>query len=394
MHHMSECAAQGYQAFRVTLQGEFAYWTVLDDSFHRVEGFDAFLLYLRTGRGQAEGTTEAYARDLAVFETWRVASGRALVEAARDLHLFVAHLRTSPIERWGRGHGGRRSSNRVGHMLTAVRGFYRFAVTTGRVPDQVLPLLWEVGDTRFLPGELRPEGGGLRYRAVPRHRLPRQRSASPEALTRAEAGALLQAAEHWRDRFLIVLLWYCGLRIGAALGLRRCDVHFMDSAVALGCRLAGPHLHVVPRDNPNRARAKAKRPFSVPVPAEVVAVYERYLLERTEVPAAAGCDFVFVNLFHAPLGEPMRYPIARQLLAGLSAKAGLDRTVTPHMFRHGTGQALAGGGVDIAVIKELLHHASFTSTEIYARPSGDRLREAVDSLPPLPRARDRERGTR
>ena len=289
---MRECAAQGYQAFRVTLEGEFAYWTVLDDSFHRVEGFDAFLLYLRTGRGQAEGTTEAYARDLALFETWRVASGRGLVEAARDLHLFVAYLRTSPIERWGRGHGRRRSSNRVGHMLTAVRCFYRFAVTTGRVPDQVLPLLWEVGDTRFLPEELKPEGGGLRYRAVPRHRLPRERSDSPEALTRAEAGALLQAAEHWRDRFLIVLLWYCGLRIGAALGLRRCDVHFMDSAVALGCRLAGPHLHVVPRDNPNRARAKAKRPFSVPVPAEVVAVYERYLLERAEVPVAAGCDFV------------------------------------------------------------------------------------------------------
>jgi len=50
---------------------------VLDDSFHRVEGFDTFLLYLHTGRSQAEGTTEAYAQDLALFETWRVASGRA-----------------------------------------------------------------------------------------------------------------------------------------------------------------------------------------------------------------------------------------------------------------------------------------------------------------------------
>ena len=29
---MRECASQGYQAFRVTLEGEFAYWTVLDDS--------------------------------------------------------------------------------------------------------------------------------------------------------------------------------------------------------------------------------------------------------------------------------------------------------------------------------------------------------------------------
>ncbi|MHB2021960.1 MAG: tyrosine-type recombinase/integrase [Mycobacteriales bacterium] len=378
----------------MALDGEFAYWTVLDESLHRVEWFDAFLLYLRTGRGRAEGTTEAYARDLVLFESWRVACGRGLVEAARDLHLFVAHLRTCPIERRGRSHGRRRSANRVDHVLTAVRSFYRFAVATGRVSDRVLPLLWEVGDTRFLPEELKPEGGGLRYRAAPRHRLPRAPSDSPEALTPAEAGALLQAAAHWRDRFLVVLLWYCGLRIGAALGLRRCDVHFMDSAAVLGCRLPGPHLHVVPRDNPNRARAKTQRPFSAPVPAEVVAVYERYLLERAEVPVAAACDFVFVNLFHDPLGEPLRYPIAHQLLAGLSAKAGLDRSVTPHMFRHGTGQALADGGVDIAVIKELLHHTSFTSTEIYTRPSGDRLRQAVDGLPPLPRGETRAGGAR
>jgi site-specific recombinase XerD len=92
-----------------------------------------------------------------------------------------------------------------------------------------------------------------------------------------------------------------------------------------------------------------------------------------------------VNLFHAPLGEPVRYPTAHQLLQNLSVKAGLDRAVTPHMFRHGTGRALVDSGVDIAVIKEILHHASFVSTEIYARPSGDRVRRAVDGLPPLRR---------
>lgn len=142
-------------------------------------------------------------------------------------------------------------------------------------------------------------------------------------------------------------------------------------------------MHVVPRDNPNQARAKTHCGYWVPVPAEVVAVYEMYLLERARVPAAAECDFVFVNLFHAPLGEPMRYPSAHQLLQGLSRRAGLDRTLTPHMFRHGTGRALVDGGVDIAVIKEILHHASFESTRVYARPSGDRLRRAVEGLPAL-----------
>lgn len=374
----------------MALDGDFAYWTVLDSALRRVRDLDAFLLYLRTGRGRAESTTEAYARDLALFETWRSSSGRDLVAAAGDLHLLVAHLKLTPIERRGRGYGRRRSNNRIGHVLTAVRSFYRFAVATGRVSDRVLSLLWEVGDTRFLPEELKPEGGGLQYRAVPRHQLPREKNDSPDAVTGEEAGRLLTAAEHWRDRFLIVLLWHCGLRIGAALGLRRCDLHLMESATVLGCRIGGPHVHVVPRDNPNRAQAKTQRPFPVPVPGEVVAVYEMYLLERAKVAAAAECDFVFVNLFHAPVGAPMRYATAHQLLSGLSARAGLDRAITPHMFRHGTGRALVDSGVDIAVIKEILHHARFESTGIYARPGNERLRQAIDNLPALPRP-NRER---
>lgn len=77
----------------------------------------------------------------------------------------------------------------------------------------------------------------------------------------------------------------------------------------------------------------------VPVHTDVVAVYEMYLIERAAVPTAAECDFVFVNVFHEPLGAPMRYATAHQLLAGLSRKAGLARRVTPHMLRHGTSRA-------------------------------------------------------
>ena len=372
-------------AFRVALEAPLAYWTVLDASLQRVPDLDAFLLYLRTGRGRAESTTEAYARDLALFETWRKASGRDLVRAARDLHALVAHLRMTPIGRRGRGYGAQRSNNRVNHVLTAVRSFYRFAVATGRAPERALALLWEVGDTRSLPAELKPEGGGVQYRAVPRHQLARDRHRSPDAVTREEAGRLLGVAGHWRDRFLIVLLWHCGVRIGAAMGLRRSDLHLMEDATALGCRGRGPHLHVVPRDNPNRARAKATHPFSVPVPHDVVAIYEMYLVERAGVAAAAECDLVFVNLFHPPVGAPMRYATAHQLVATLSARAGLNRGTIPHMFRHGTGRALVDSGAGIAVIREILHHARFQSTEVYARPGDERVRRAINGLPPLPR---------
>jgi integrase len=323
------------QAFRVALGEGLAYWTVLDASLWRVPDLDAFLFYLRSGRGRAEATTEAYARALAVFEGWRCGSGRDRLAAVRDLHLFVASLRLSPIERRGRGFGGRRSNKRVNHVLAAVRSFYRFAVTAGRVPDAVLPLLWEVAETRHLPEELKPEGGGVRYRAQPRHQLRAERSVSPAAVTLQEATALLGAAEHWRDRLLIALLWHCGVRIGAALGLRRSDLHLMDDARALGCEVRGPHLHVIPRDNPNRARAKTTSPFTVPVRADVVAVYEMYLIERAAIPAArvnlSEAD-IFTNhcvvavsscglLIHAAVGSSGGSGGLRTKRSGCSAKA-------------------------------------------------------------------------
>ena len=67
---------------------------------------------------------------------------------------------------------------------------------------------------------MRPEGGGLRYRARPRHRLRVERAARPDAASQPEWEAMLEAASCWRDRFLLVLLWFGGLRIGEALGGR------------------------------------------------------------------------------------------------------------------------------------------------------------------------------
>lgn len=371
------------KTLRVELTGSLAYWTVVDDAWRPVPVADAFLRHLRLGRDRAEGTTKAYAGDLALFLRWCETSGRDLLEGAAALSLFVAMLKTTPVERVGAGRGKVRSSGRINHVLAAVRELYKHAVANGTVDASVLGLLYEVGDDRYLPAELRPEGSGLRYRARPRHVQRTPRATPPVAVRPEEAEALLRACGCWRDRLLIVLLWFCGLRIGEVLGLRRCDLHFTASAQALGCGVRGPHLHVVDRDaNPNGARAKSGDRH-VPVRAEILSCYDRYLAERAACVVAGDCDFVFVNLFHAPLGRPMSDHTVRQWLAASSARAGLARTLRPHMFRHATAAELLARGVGIDVVKELLGHSSIRSTEAYLHPDVDALRAAVDRLGPL-----------
>jgi site-specific recombinase XerD len=275
-----------------------------------------------------------------------------------------------------------RSAGRINHILAVVREFYKHAVAHRAVDTSVIAALYEVGDDRYLPAELRAEDGALRYRVRPRHKLRATRDGAPSVATQHEWEALLEAATSWRDRFLLVLLWFSGLRIGEALGLRRSDLHLMASATALGCSVAGPHLHVVPRENVNGARAKGRRERVVPLAHYVVSYYDLYLDERERCPAAAGCDFVFVNLFGEPLGAPMRLGRVSQLFASLSTRAQLSRRVTPHMLRHAAGTALmAAGGLDVT--QALLGHASITSTQIYLHPNSQRQREAVDRIAAL-----------
>ena len=305
------------------------------------------------------------------------------MDGARALSLFVGMLKTTPVKRAGSGQSQVRSAGRINHVLAAVRELYKHAVANGTVDASVLGLLYEVGDDRHLPAELRPEGSGLRYRARPRHVQRSRWRAPPAAVRGEEVEALLGACRCWRDRLLIVLLWFSGLRIGEALGLRRSDLHLTASARALGCQIPGPHVHVVARDdNPNRSHAKSGD-HHVPVRGEILTCYDHYLAERRTCAVAEDCDFVFVNLFHPPLGRPMSDHTVRQWLAATSVRAGLERTIRPHMFRHATAGELLARGVGIDVVKELLGHASIRSTEAYLHPHIDVMRAAVDRLGPL-----------
>ena len=141
-------------------------------------------------------------------------------------------------------------------------------------------------------------------------------------------------------------MYFGGLRVGETLGLRLSDLHFAERSGALGCSYPGAHLHVVPRANVNGARVFFYF-FKVPVEGSLVGAFDHYLRrERDACAAAAGCDFVFVNLWGEPVGTPMKVSRVHKLIRSLSAHAGLERPVHPHMLRHSAGTAWAAAEGD------------------------------------------------
>jgi integrase len=157
----------------------------------------------------------------------------------------------------------------------------------------------------------------LRTRNGPRVRHKRReprRVSSPDQASPAEIEALLRAATTARDQFVVLLMALTGLRAGQVLGLRRQDLHLVPSAAGYEltipggterCRISGEHVHVVRRRNPNGAWSKARFDFAVPIPAILVALFDRFMQERDSCLEAADNDMLIVALAGPTRGEAM-----------------------------------------------------------------------------------------
>ena len=378
------------RAFPVSLPSGQRYWTVLDENLQVVGVADEYLRQLRFGCDAAESTTKAYAHSIALFLRWCARSGRSWQAGVEQFALFMtwlAHARPAADDAAGGvvvagpGAAAVRCASRINGVLTAVRGMVVHAVATGRGAAGLVSMLYEVADDRDLPAQARGEDGRMAWRMRARHRLPEPETGIDRA-SDEQIVALLRACRSTRDRLIVLLMARGGLRRGEVCGLRRSDVHLLVDSRRLGCEVARAHLHVVRRDdNPNGAWAKSRRQRVVPLDFLVVQAFDVYEFERMRVPAAAGSDFVFVNLFRGKLGAPMRPDAIGELMAAASRRAGLDVAVRPHQLRHAYGSNVADAGAGIDVVADLLGHAAVSSSQIYLHPDSSRLRAAVDAVP-------------
>lgn len=351
--------------------------TVLSDDLV-VEPVEQFLAHL-SAIERSPNTVRAYAHDLRDFFSYLQIRDLDWTEVRlEDLGRFVAWLRL-PIEaRTGRVASlpwveGALSASTVNRKLSALASFYEFHARHG---VDVAKLL-----TRWRPGR---RGGSWRpflahLGARPERRqvigLRRERQ-TPRELRPAEMRTLIESCDRLRDRFLLSLLAGSGLRVGEALGLRHEDID------ARRCEIA-----VRQRFNANGARAKTWS-RDVPVDASLIRLYSDYLHDEY---GPLDCDYVFVNLWGEPVGEPMTYASVYRLVRRLRASTGID--FTPHLFRHSYATSLLRRGVAPEVVQKLMGHASISTTiDTYSHLGAEDARRALVAagvlaeIPPMPAA--------
>jgi integrase/recombinase XerD len=119
---------------------------------------------------------------------------------------------------------------------------------------------------------------------------------------------------------------------------------------------------------------KGSKQRLVPISQKAIREIQLWLGDRNQLKIQKGHeDYVFLNRRGAALTRSMVFRIVKEL----AALAGIQKTISPHTFRHSFATHLLEGGANLRVIQQMLGHESIQTTEIYMHMDKTYLREQI-----------------
>jgi site-specific recombinase XerD len=167
--------------------------------------------------------------------------------------------------------------------------------------------------------------------------------------------------EGQRDYALLAFLYNTGARIQEALDLCPNAIRFTAPAAV---RLIG----------------KGRKERICPLWPETAQLLRSLLARQPRPPDAP----LFVNRYGQPLrASGVRFKLAQYVKSATKNMPSLaDKDISPHTYRHSAAVALIAAGVDIAVIRSWLGHASIDTTAHYAQANLETKRSALQRVTP------------
>lgn len=110
--------------------------------------------------------------------------------------------------------------------------------------------------------------------------------------------------------------------------------------------------------------------------SEILGILKNYYRENAEEIKQSG--FFFVN----NRGGRYTEQSIRLMLKKYTKLAGIERNITPHMFRHSFATYLIEEGVDISCVQQILGHSSIKTTQIYIHVAAKKQAEILRELHP------------
>lgn len=194
---------------------------------------------------------------------------------------------------------------------------------------------------------------------------PKLKRTLPDVLSYEEIEAIisqidLSKPEGGRNKAILETMYSCGLRVSEVVNLKISQLY--------------PDVGFI------RVIGKGDKERLVPIGSSAIKYLQIYLKQirvHTE-PKPGNEDIVFLNNRGSKLSRVMIFLIIKDLVK----KASIQKTVSPHTFRHSFATHLVEGGADLRAVQEMLGHESITTTEIYTHLDREFLKKTLEDFHP------------
>jgi integrase/recombinase XerD len=277
--------------------------------------------YLLLEKGLSANTIDAYMSDLQKlvdFSEARQLNSSSIQQG--DLEVFLAELHDSDI-----------SPRSTARIISGIKSFFRFLLLDHYREDDPSELL----------------------------EAPKIGLKLPVVLSVEEIDSLLgvidlSTAEGTRNDAIIETLYSCGLRITELTNLRFSDLYLDEGFI--------------------RVVGKGSKQRLIPISGTAMQKIRNWLPYRNQINIQKGSeDIVFVSSRGKAISRVTVFYYIRQYAEAV----GLQKKISPHVFRHSFATHLLERGANIRVIQEMLGHEKITTTEIYTHIDRHFLRQEI-----------------
>jgi integrase/recombinase XerD len=295
-------------------------WQTAIKSFHS---------YLKIERSLSGNSVEAYIRDVEKLKDFVEITNLGLLPEqmkGKNLQDFVLFLHQFGLE-----------SSSQARLMSGLRAFYKYLLVTDKINEDPTELLETPRLSRKLPAVLTYHEVQLLFQSID-----------------------LSEPQATRNRAMLEVIYACGLRVSELVDLRLTNL-FLDIGF----------IKIIGKGNKERI---------VPIGEEAQKHLNFYLqTERVHFKTdKANDNIVFLNRRGKKLSRVMIFLIIKSLVE----KAGINKVVSPHTFRHSFATHLLEGGADLRAIQDMLGHESITTTEIYTHLDVEYLKETIMTFHP------------
>ena len=287
-------------------------------------GINGFSSYLLLERSLSKNSVESYTRDiekLALFsvEQLNITSPANLVTT--DIELFLKDINKLGL-----------SDRSQARLLSGIRAFFKFLLIENVIQIDPSHLIDSPKLSQKIPDFLSIDEMDLILGAID-----------------------LSHPQGQRNRAILETLYSCGLRVSELVHLKLSN-YFPDIGF----------IRVIGKNDKERI---------VPIGSVAIKFINLYLdtIRRHQTIDKQSVDILFLNRRGKQLSRVMIFTIVKKAVSD----AGIQKTVSPHTFRHSFATHLVEGGADLKSIQDMLGHESITTTEIYTHLDTKYLRDTI-----------------